>query len=399
MLVPKPHSWIELDATAFNHNINIYRNIIGKNTILCVALKSDAYGHGIKQMGKICQENDTVDWICTASLSEALILRNENIIKPILVLSLIDEDPALALTHAIDLPVFDLSTAELLNEIGRKHNKKFSIHIKIDSGMSRFGFIAQEGLEPVQHIARLPFISINGIYTHCAESGNPEQSFTLKQLHAFDLICQQIEQAGIHIPFRHASNSAAASTVHPLFASNFIRLGAGTYGLWHFRNSPEEHPNLNLKSVMTWKTRVCHIKKVPANTFIGYDRTYQTTRETIIATIPVGYYDGYDRRFTNQGIMKINDYYAKVVGRICMNATKLEIPEGHTVSLGDEVILLGDHDNLRAHDLAKTIHSFNAREITTRLSPHLERRIVNEVTVVNSLQKNQLSKKPKMYAE
>lgn len=381
MLVSKPHSWIELNAAAVDHNINVYKNLINSDTTLCAVLKSNAYGHGILEMGNICQKNSSVAWLSTASLSEALILRNAGITKPIIVLSIIDENPILALDQNIDLPIFDIETAHTLNEIGAQHNKKFFIHIKIDSGMSRFGFTVDHSLEAILHIARLQNLSINGIYTHCAESGNPEQSFTMTQLQSFETACKQIADAGIHIPFKHASNSAAASAVHNIFSSNFVRLGAGLYGLWHFRNSQEHHPLLNLKPVMTWKSRICHIKKVAANTFVGYDRTYQTSRETIIATIPIGYYDGYDRRFTNQGIVRINNFYAKVIGRICMNATMIEIPQEHTVNLGDQVVLLGDYEHLRAHDLAHTISSFNAREITTRLHPLLERKIVNEIEI------------------
>jgi len=396
MLTQKPHTWLEIDPNAFSHNIRLYKELSAPNTIISVVLKSNAYGHGIEQMAKLCQENADVQWLCTASLSEALIIRNLGITKPIIVLSIIDEDPALAIIHDIDLPIFDLDTAIILNQIGVALNKKIAVHVKIDSGMSRFGLHTNEALHVIQEIHKLPGIMIRALFTHCAESGNPNPSFTLEQLEQFNSVIKQCDDAGIQISYKHAANSAAASlssilsaialasaealasegTMQSLFTFNFIRLGAGAYGLWHFRDAPSNHANLDLKPVLSWKTRISHLKKVPANSCIGYDRTFQTTRETIIATIPVGYHDGYDRRFTNQGIIRIRDYYAHVVGRICMNATLIAIPEGHEVALGDEVILLGDYDQLRAHDLATLIGSFNAREITTRLSPHLIRKIM-----------------------
>lgn len=386
MLVKKPHTWLEINKISFDHNISLYRSLIGPTTQLSVVLKSNASGHGIKEIGQLCQENADVDWLCTASLSEAITLRNYGVLKPIVVLSILDEDPAMALLYDIDVPIFDLQTAKILSDLAAHLNKKFSIHIKVDTGLARFGFKPDELLENVITISHLPGISMRALFTHCAEAGNPDKSFTLQQFNQFNSAIKLLEENGIDIPLKHAANSGPSSTMHSLFpVCNFVRLGAGAYGLWHFRDAPANHPNLDLKPVLTWKTRISYIKKVPAYTFVGYDRTYQTTRETILATIPVGYHDGYDRRFTNLGIMKIRDYYAKVVGRIAMNATILEIPEECSVSLGDEVILLGDYDKIHAHELATLISSFNAREITTRISAHVERRIVREAELANSL--------------
>lgn len=377
MLIQKPHTWLEINKSAFNRNIAIYRTMLDHSTMISVVVKSNAYGHGTKEVGLFCQENTSVDWICTASLSEALELRSYGITKPILVLSMVDEDPQQALMHDIDLPLFDVPTAIALNIIGAQHNKKFNVHVKIDSGMTRYGIIPESAITQIQQIHALPFISIRGIFTSCAESGNPDQTFTLQQLEAFQAICTQLESMGIHIPLKHGANSAAASTVHSMLpACNLVRLGAGAYGLWHFRDTASNHPHLKLEQIITWKSRVTYIKHVPAGTSVGYDRTYTTTRPTTIAIIPVGYQDGYDRRFTNKGLMRIHNYYARVIGRICMNATLLEIPEGQEVALGDEVILLGNYDNLRAHELATMIESYNAREITTRLAPHMAKRVV-----------------------
>jgi alanine racemase len=379
MLVLKPHTWLEINQNAFDHNIALYRSLIGDKTQLSVVLKSNASGHGIREYGQLCEENPHVNWLCTASLSEAMVLRHAGITKPILVLSIIDEDPALAIMYDIDLPVFDLETAHILSAIGEQLNKKIAVHVKIDTGLSRFGFKPDESLAALTHISTMQGLMIRALFTHCAEASNPDKSFTMQQFETFNSVIQELENNGIHIPLKHAANSGPSSTMNSLYpACNFVRLGAAANGLWHFRDTPQDHPLLDLKPVLTWKSRISHIKKILVNTCVGYDRTYTTTRETIVATIPVGYHDGYDRRFTNLGIMRINNFYAKVVGRICMNATMLEIPEGKAVSIGDEVILLGDYDYIRAHDLAALIGSFNAREITTRLSGHLERRIVRD---------------------
>lgn len=379
MLVPKNHTFLELNASAFNHNIQLYKNIIGSQSILSVVLKSNAYGHGMKEVAQLCEKNPLVDWLCVAMLSEALELRLQGITKPILVLSIIDENPAFAALHNIDLPAFDDATILKLHEAGKQIGKKIAIHLKIDSGMARFGLSSEKALHSIKLAHELSGINLRGIFSHCVESGNPDQTYTRYQLEQFVVVLKQLDALGIQIPLRHAANSAAASTLHQEFpALNFIRLGAGAYGLWHFRDTHDKHPNLDLKPVLSWKSCVTHIKEVPAGTFVGYDRTHQTSRLTLIATIPIGYYEGYDRRFSNQGIVRIRDYYAHVVGRICMNAMLIAIPEGKEVAYGDQVILLGDYDQLRAHDLAAMIGSFNAREITTRLNPAMERRIVEK---------------------
>jgi alanine racemase len=377
MLIKSPHTWLEISKAAFDHNIQTYRSLIGSDTALSVVAKSNAYGHGTKEIGILCQENAQVDWLCTASLSEALELRSYGITKPILVLSIIDKDPELALTHDIDFPVFDLETAQILNAIAQKTNRAFNVHIKIDTGLTRYGLAAETALDNIKAIHALPHIKARGIFTSCAESGNPDQTFTLQQLNTFNELCKTLEGQGIVIPFKHGANSAAASTVQaqfPLF--NFVRLGAGVYGLWHFRDSVDNHPELSLKPVLSWKTRIGTIRNVPVGTCVSYDRTFITDRPTTIAIIPVGYQDGYDRRFSNKGVVRIHDYYARIIGRVAMNAALIEIPEGKTAHIGDEVILLGDYDKLQAHQLAALIESYNAREITTRLAPHIEKKIL-----------------------
>lgn len=353
-----------------------YKSIAGQNTTLSVVVKSNAYGHGIKEMGTLCQESMAVDWLCTTSVSEALTLRNHGVTKPILSLSIIDEDPVYSITHNIDLPVFDLETAIALNAVGKQHNQKITIHIKIDTGMSRFGLMPDQALATIAQIYALPFITIRGLFTHCAEAANPDTNFTLQQLTIFDRICTELEQANIHIPLKHATNSASTPTMLSQFPNlNFVRIGAGAYGLQHFKD-PATHAALDLKSILMWKTRVAHIKHVPSDTFVGYDRTHKTISPATIVTLPLGYFEGYDRRLSNLGIVFMNDFYAQVVGRICMNAVLVAIPENKHISLHDEVVLLGDYPQLSAYDIATTIGSFNAREITTRLNAEIKRIIV-----------------------
>lgn len=376
MITPKPYTWVELDQQAFQHNVSWYKSRIGAHALLAAVVKSNGYGHGLIEMGVLCQQSNAVDWLCTATLSEAVTLRNNGVTKPILVLSIIDEDPSLAAYHEIALPIFDLHAARIINEAGRKANRTITVHIKIDTGMSRFGFTPEVTLAALREIQQLPFIIIQGIFTSCAQAGSQDQSFTLQQLTQFDALCAQLEKQNIDIPIRHATNSAATNNfAHQFPRFNFVRVGAGIYGLGHMANTPA-FAQPDIVPIMQWKTRVTHIKHIKTGDYVGYDRTFTATRDMTLAVVPVGYQDGYDRRMSNKGIVCINnEYYANVVGRICMNATIIAIPEGKTVNLGDEVMLLGDKPNLRAHEIATMIESFNAREITTRLSQNIERKI------------------------
>lgn len=383
MITPKPYTWIELNNTAFEHNVAWYKKQIGNQSFLAAVVKSNAYGHGLLEIGTLCQASNWVDWLCTATLSEALALRNHGITKPILVLSIIDEDPTLAAKHEIALPVFDLATAQILSACAQRMNKHIAVHIKIDTGMSRFGILPGEAIGAIRHIQKLPLINAQGIFTSCAQAGTADQSFTLQQLMQFDALCAELENHGINIPIRHATNSASTNNFASQFPRfNFARVGAGIYGLGHMANAPT-FTLPDIVPIMQWKTRVSHIKHIKAGDYVGYDRTFTATRNTTLAIIPVGYQDGYDRRMSNKGTVLINnEYYAPVVGRICMNATIIAIPEDKTVELGQEVMLIGDHPQLRAQEIAMMIESFNAREITTRLSPDIEKKVIAHVIAI-----------------
>lgn len=387
MITPKPYTWIELDRAAFEHNAAWYRDRIGANVMLAAVIKSNGYGHGLIEMGQLCEQSKAVNWICTATLSEALALRARGITKPILVLSIVDEGPALAAQHAIALPLFDLETAAIYNHAGASIGTPIAVHVKIDTGMSRFGFMPDQARAAITTIQQMPFITVQGIFTSCAQAGTVDQSFTMQQLSRFDELCAELELHNIHIPIRHATNSAATSNFARQFARfNFVRIGAGMYGLGHMAPAPGRIEPA-LQPVMQWKTRITHLKKIAAGAFVGYDRTFQAQKDTLLAIVPVGYQDGYDRRMSNKGIVLIRNFYARVVGRICMNATIIEIPENCAVNLGDEVLLVGDQPSLRAHEIALLIESFNAREITTRICPGIPRTIV-ENAVTATQQKN-----------
>ena len=345
--------------------------------MLGVVVKSNAYGHGMKEIAQLCQNIDAVAWLCTASLSEALLLRSLGITKPVLVMTIIDGDPIQAINHDIDLIVSDMHAIETLNALASTLGKKATIHIKIDTGMSRFGFYPPQAVEIIKKVQNLPFITIRGIRTHFSESNNENQEYTLQQLQAFKQVLLHLEQEGIDIPIKHASNSAAAAIL-PEARFNLVRIGAAAYGFWPSeticQRVQRQYPECTLEPIMTWKTRITHIRSLPAETYVGYTRSYQTDKATTMGIIPIGYFDGYDRRLSNKGQFLICDkdgteYWASVMGMVCMNATMLDISHIPQMQIDSEVIILGSHKKNNAWAIANDIASFNPREITTKNKP------------------------------
>ena len=383
-----PYTWIEISKSAFEHNVALYKKIIGAAVNLGVVVKSNAYGHGIVEIGTLCQTSPHVDWLCTTSLSEALVLRKHGVTKPILVTCIIDQDPTQAVEQSIDLVVYDMHTIAALNNCAAQLGKPANIHIKIDTGMSRFGIYPHDALAFIQEASLLPYIKINGICSHFSESDATDTHYTTQQLEQFNAVLKQLDDALIRIPIKHTGNSAAV-TAQTKSHFNLVRVGAAAYGLQQSESSIEKaqrlEPTFALKPVMSWKTKLLNIKTIPAHTPVGYNRTHITTETTTIGILPIGYYEGYDRRLSNKGsvfvatnnVVRVAEQYASVIGRVCMNVTMIDISHIKNAKVGDHVLLLGDHPDIRAHEIAHAIGSFNPREITTRISPTIAR-IVTE---------------------
>ena len=337
------------------------------------------------EIAQLCQESSDADWICTADLLDAVALRKHGITKPLLVLSFINADPALLAQHDIDVVVYNLETIKELNAVGQRFNKQINVHLKIDTGMSRFGIMPEQALSFIAEIKKLPCIMLRGISTHLAEAANSEQTFTQHQLNAFENLLGELKNNNIHIPIKHAANTAG-TTGFGTGSNNLYRLGIGLYGFWPSEANKyvttQKFPWFNLQPVLTWKTRILDIKVIPAGSYVGYDRTFKTNREMIIGIVPIGYYDGYDRRLSNAGTFLINpnkpgavieQRYARVIGRVCMNLTMLDISGIADVQINDEVIVMGNYPHVRPGNIAVLANSHNTREITTRINPTIPR--------------------------
>jgi len=369
-----PHSsWLEVDTGALHHNLTMYKSI-APDSFLAPVVKSNAYGHGLEIVARVCEESKSVALLCVVSISEGLQLRALGIQKPIIVLSILDNDLAMAVVKNIQLPVYDFETAILLNQIGIRLNKKVFIHIKVDTGLSRLGFLWDTAFEAIQKINVLPCIVIQGIFSHLAESESKDSAFTRLQIERFESVLSKCDAVGIEIPLVHISCSAAIAA-HKKTRTSLVRLGIGTYGLWPSQENKAlvqtTHPAFILKPALTWKTKIMHLKQVPAGSYVGYDRTHQVSHSTLIATLPVGYWDGYDRGLSNRGIVLIHGKPVPVLGRIAMNLMMVDAT-GINAQVGDEVTLLGDYADITADTLAQKTDTINY-EFVTRINPLLPR--------------------------
>lgn len=371
------NSWIEIKKSAIEHNIEQYKKIIGNN-ILAPVIKGNAYGHGLIEIAHICQQNKNVEWLCVATLSEALELRKNKITKPILVLSCIGQNPEQAALQNISVVVYDIETINKLNAIGKNLGKSFNVHIKVDTGLSRLGVLPENTLEFIKQVKSCSNINIQGIWTHFAESHLENRAFTNQQFKKFEYVINKLEELKINIPLKHTCNSAGTSTINSNI-NNFFRLGIGFYG--HLPSeyveitTKKRNPDFYLKPILQWKTNIFAIKKVRANRFVGYDRTYQTKRDSVFAVLPIGYFDGYDRRLSNKGRVIINGHIAPVVGIVCMNVLTVDVTDLKNVKIGDQATLIGDMNGIRATELAK-LANINPRELTTRINSKIPRIIV-----------------------
>lgn len=366
-------SWVEIDASALEHNIGHYKAIC-KPALLAPVIKSNAYGHGIELVAKLLDQNTNVDILCIVSLSEAVRLRTIGIKKPLVVLSILDTNLEHAIIHDIQVIVYDLTTVLELNRLGKLHHKKAHVHVKVDTGLSRLGLLKDNAVLFIESIYHLPFIKVNGIFTHYANSESVDQTYTNYQLNNFNTVVEYLESKGISIPLRHTSCSAAL-TANIATHHTMVRAGIGMYGLWPSNDNKkitqQIYPGFSLRPVLTWKTRVIQIKEIPAGSYIGYNCTHQVHKTSQIATLPIGYWDGYDRRLTNKGLVMIKGHVVPVVGIVAMNLTMIDVT-GLDVAVGDEVTLLGNHEGLTAYDIAKTCGTINY-EIVTRINVSLAR--------------------------
>lgn len=342
-------TYAEIDVNGLRHNIQAFRQSTPAHVKLSVCVKANGYGHGAVAVAEIAEE-EGVDYLNVAFLDEAISLRNSGIRSPILILGYTPpEGIPSAFFHDITLNVYSLDVLEKLEQIApslsaQYGGRKLKVHVKIDSGMGRLGIRSiEEAVSFVKRLSWIEGVEVEGIFTHFACADERDKSYSHKQHARFQAVVDALKEAGLQLPIVHSSNSAASIDLTE-YHHNMIRVGVSLYGL--YPSDEVDRERVPLEPVLSWKTKVAHVKSVSANEAISYGAHYVTQMEKEwIATIPVGYADGYSRMLNGSAEVLIRGKRVPVVGSICMDQCMISLlplgEEAASIQQGEEVILIG----------------------------------------------------------
>lgn len=347
-----------VDLDAIRQNMEAMKANIAKGTMICGVVKSDGYGHGSVPVAKAVE--DLVWGYAVAAVEEGWVLRDHHITKPILVLGYVPEEEFESLVEQeIRYTVSEWKEVEILSKIAQKLGKNAYVHIKMDTGMGRIGLrSAEEILTLAQKIETLPNIVIEGIFTHMATADMADKTKAKEQIQMFKEMLQLLENNGIYIPIRHCSNSAG---IIDLKEANIdmVRAGIALYGLYPSAEVNKE--NVCLTPALELKSIVSYLKTVPKGSPIGYGATFVTQKETKVATVSIGYGDGYPRALSNKGYALVRGKKAPIIGRICMDQFMMDVSDIPEIQQGDTVTLIGKDQNeqITVEELAELAGTFN----------------------------------------
>lgn len=372
-------TWCEINLTHVRQNVRTLRRVLGPGPELIAVVKANAYGHGLVEVARACQA-EGVRWFGVAEVAEAVVLQ-EALGPPcqLLLLGYAEaEELAEAVRRRVHLGVFDEAYAEQVDQVAAAMGQPARVHLKIDTGLSRQGVLAAEGLPFVRACLDFPHLEVVGLWTHfaCADSGRPED--VAQPLAQFLTLRDALAKQGWPVPFLHAANSAATLFYPPAHLDG-VRCGLALYGLWpNPALAPRlEAQGLGLFPALSWKSKLVQVKTVPAGSSVSYGAGFTTTRPSRLGVVGVGYGDGYDRGLSNVGEVLIRGVRCPIRGRVCMKHVVVDLtalPAEITPRAGDEVTLLGPEgeDCITADELAAHLGTITY-EITTRLPPTLPR--------------------------
>lgn len=353
-------AWAEIDLDAIAHNVHEIRKLTGKRVELMGAVKADAYGHGVLEVVRTLLDSG-VNQLAVSMLDEAIQIRKMGISVPILILGY--TDPARAdeiILNDVSQTVFSLDLAQALSAASVRLGRSAKIHVKIDTGMTRLGFMpGYAAVKNIMEISRMPGLIIEGLFTHFASADEHERDYTMMQFERFMSVCSELARVGIHIPLKHACNSGGIIQ-YPEMHLDMVRPGIILYGL--YPSNEVTRSSIDLKPAMTLKANVVHVKDVDKDVCISYGRTFRTSRKSRIATVPIGYADGYTRLMSNKGRMLVNGEFAPVVGRICMDQCMIDVTDLKSdVHVGDEVVIFGSQGgaSISVDEIAAEVGTIN----------------------------------------
>jgi Alr-MurF fusion protein len=362
-------SWIEVDAGAIANNVKLIKQTVGENVTVMAVVKADGYGHGAALVAQTALANGA-EYLGVANIHEALDLRLSGVNAPILVMSFTPYNCVrLAIQHNLTLSLYDTELAQAYDHAARDAGQRLKVHIKVDSGMGRLGLLPAEAMALFRQFRSLPYLEIEGIYTHFS-TADSDQAYVAEQMKRFRDVVRPLRAAGFDIRYVHAANSAGTLT-SPEHHFSMVRVGIALYGQ---HPSPQVPLPIGFLPAMTWKAMVAQVRTLPKGHAIGYGNTYVTTADERIAILGVGFADGFRRQQTG-GEVLIHGQRAKILGRISMEKTVVSVSHIPEVGIGDEAVLMGRQgdDMITADELAERFGTINYEVLTNALARVLRR--------------------------
>lgn len=375
-------TYAKIDLDAIEYNIDSVRKKLAGRAKLLAVVKADAYGHGAVEVGRLLE--DKCDFFGVACVEEAMELKNAGIRKPILILGYVSPSQfEITVRNDIRVPIFSYETAKALSDEAVRQHKNAPFHFCVDTGMSRIGFqISEESADICKQITQLPNVFAEGLFSHFATADESDLTKAEKQRELFKNFITMLSDRGVEIPVKHLNNSAGIMVFDETF--DMVRSGIVNYGL--YPSDQVDRSLLDIKPAMAWKAHISHIKTLDAGREISYGGTYITEKETVVATIPVGYADGYPRCLSNMGRVIVNGQYAPILGRVCMDQFMVDITGIPGVKPEDEVTLVGREGNavLTMEEVSELAHSFNY-ELPCRVARRVPRVYIKDGKVIKTV--------------
>lgn len=364
--------YAQVSLEAISHNIEEVKKRLAPGVKVLAVVKADAYGHGVRAVSRHLERQ--VDYFAVATLEEALELRSYGIEKPVLVLSYVSPSQyEQAVSGGITLTVDTVEQGEALARTAMRLQKKAKLHLAVDTGMTRIGFqVREEEADRIASFAKAPWLDTEGIFTHFSCADQSDKTYCGMQLEKFDRMCGWLKERGIEPAIRHICNSAGIMEFEE-YRFDMVRSGIVTYGMYPSEEVQKER--LSLRPALEWKAHVIHVKEVEAGVSVGYGATYTTTQPmTRIATVSVGYADGYPRALSQKGTVLIRGKRARILGRICMDQMMVDVTAIPEVQVEDVVTLVGKDgtEEITIEEIAEPVMSFNY-EMVCRIGKRVPR--------------------------
>ncbi len=374
-----------IDLDTIEENLEHLKGNLSEDTKLIVVVKADAYGHGALQTAGMLSLKEYVWGFAVATLDEAIVLRRGGITKPLLVLGCVFPEQWLdAVENNIRLTVYSADIAKKLSDLAVKRGRKAYVHVKLDTGMGRLGFAPnREGVEGIKSVVDMPGLIPEGMYTHFAKADEADKSYTEKQIERFEWVKGELQKRGVTFPYYHTSNSAGIID-HAGGGQILARAGIATYGMYPSEEVKKDR--VKLKPALELISHVVFVKWVEEGEFISYGGTYETKRRTKIATIPVGYADGYPRSLSNKGYVLIHGKKAPIIGRVCMDQMMVDVTDIEDVKFGDKVTLVGrDKDEVITVEMLSALAERFNYEFVCLMGKRIPREYIRRGEIVEQM--------------